>query len=277
MLLITVAQDLARLNLVNKALYALIEDNEDKHLWKNVYLRFFDHPKYAVEQIALEQPSHAAGENDKYLYNWRTALKRRVRASKIIHGFQNANRTDRILALRTLCDIVLSAPPHAPDRIHSKSAQFVQDLLDQSPLPAFNKWPERATAEELELKAWLRANRATPPAEADTFNKDFDRLTARATIYDLENHRRHEQFGPFTAGVNISWIYVDAIIQVALYNVKQDMDAFDLYPPSTFQNSRRFSAKDYHRRRPHDWAGIDGVWTRLVCFCDFRYLAIAKI
>ncbi|KAH7104718.1 hypothetical protein BKA62DRAFT_693176 [Auriculariales sp. MPI-PUGE-AT-0066] len=265
--------DLASLNLTNKALYGLIEESEDKHLWKCIFLTLFDHPKYAVAQIALEQPSHGGSEKDKFVYNWRTALKRRFRAGKILAAFSRVDRTERIFALRTLCDIVLSSPPHTPKMVHSNSAQFVQDLLQQHPLPAFNKWPEHATAEELELKSWLRANAAVPPAEADAFNADFDRLTARATIYDLDNHRRHAHFGPFTANLNISWIYIDAIVQLALHNVKQDMPAaFDLYPPNSFQNSRRFSSKDYHRRRPHDWAGIDGVWTRLVCFCDYRDL-----
>ena len=208
-------------------------------------------------------------ENDKFVYNWRTSLKRRIRATNIMPAFLRVSSADRIFAMRCLCDIVLSAEPHSLEKSHSKSAQYVQDLLERFPLPDYDKWPH-PTGEELELKAWLRANAAAAPIEPDVLNVNFDRLSARAMLYDLRNYPSGGAFGPFGAGMSISWVYVDAIILLVLHAVKIDMDALDLYPPSSFQNSRRFSSKDFDRRPAHDWAGVNGIWTRLVCFCDYR-------
>ncbi|EJD55241.1 hypothetical protein AURDEDRAFT_179023 [Auricularia subglabra TFB-10046 SS5] len=266
--------DLAHLALVNHGFHKLIYESTDKHVWRMVFLSVFDHPRHALPHIATEFPGRSGTDEPEYLYDWRAALMRRMRAAGVMRRFLAPETTirEREEALETLVDIVLTAVPFSDAFPESRNTIFAETLLDDHPIPELPDW-RPTTPEELTLKAWLRAFGPRMPAHADPHNKSMERLLARAYVYDMRNYTRKTLWGPYTPSKHVSWLHVDAIAQVVLHNVKEHhLDEEDSMPPLGFHNVRRFSAKDYHKRRDEDWAGVEGVWTRVVCFMDYRDL-----
>ncbi|KZV95623.1 hypothetical protein EXIGLDRAFT_468470 [Exidia glandulosa HHB12029] len=264
-------EDLTRIALVSKALHVLVYETSDKHIWRVIFLTLFDDPNHALPHIAAELPENP--EHDPAtLYDWRSNLQRRIRARNIMRKFLDASTADRIFCLETLVDIVLTAAPFSDVVPDSRSTTFVHTLLDSYPIPGLAHWIP-TTAREHQLKAWLRSFGPAAPKHPDVSNLDLERKVARAFVYDLRNYQRENWWGPYLETKNVNWQHVDAIAQIVLHNLlEHHTNEPSAFPPLGFHNVRRFSARDYSKRAEEDWAGVEGIWTRVVCFMDYRDL-----
>ncbi|KAI0296651.1 hypothetical protein BC826DRAFT_1004124 [Russula brevipes] len=85
------------------------------------------------------------------------------------------------------------------------------------------------------------------------------RRVSRAHVYDLRNYAREVHWGPFTpAGDCVNWTHVNAIVTVVTMNLRD----FGVHWPKEF--------RPQSMRSSLDWAGVEGQWMRIVCFCDYR-------
>lgn len=266
-------EDLARASAVNKGLHGLLYDATDKHVWRKVFLALFDDPSHALPHIAVEFPENRRPEYDlSTVCDWRGMLQQRIRARNAMRKFMDLSVAERIETLDTLVDIVLTAVPYSAEFPTSKNTTFVQTLLEAHPMPDYAEW-RPATVQEHQLKAWLRSFGPQVPKVPDLSNVDLERRVARAYVYDMRNYTAQTLWGPYLDTKNISWQHVYAITQVILHNLLEHHgEEGTLYPPLGFNHVRRFSAPDYDKRAENDWAGVEGIWTRVVCFMDYRDL-----
>jgi hypothetical protein len=107
------------------------------------------------------------------------------------------------------------------------------------------------------------------------------RKMSRAHVYDLRNYAREAHWGPFAHdGDHVNWSHVNAIVTVITMNLR-DFGVHwpkEFKPPTMAQGleaCRPYSAPRGLKQCPFDWAGVEGHWMRIVCFCDYRYASLS--
>jgi len=106
------------------------------------------------------------------------------------------------------------------------------------------------------------------------------RRMSRARVYDLRNYNREAHWGPFTDdGDCVNWSHVNAVVTVITMNLRDFGNDWpeEFKPQATVQGieaCRAYSAPGTLQRSPLDWAGVEGQWLRIVCFCDYRYVPV---
>ncbi|KAI0803010.1 hypothetical protein BC629DRAFT_1591110 [Irpex lacteus] len=158
---------------------------------------------------------------------------------------------------------------------------------------------------ELErLRARLRCY-LTLAHETGTAGESAERLqrlrtAARCFVYNLQNYRDETRWGPYKVprkSVSVSepsgegapedtearepelivnWEHVEHIRNVVFMNLRGLPTHWrsSVIPKFDIQATRPLSAPGYHseKRNTRDWAGVEGVWRRVVCFMDYRDL-----
>jgi len=288
--------------------YALVYRSADQYLWRTLFLSFpFDDPRLAVANgdgppgggLQLQSPhlmnNKNKNKNKNNKVDWRTKLQRRVRAEGIAR--RDGDRRE-VVGVLLECIREAAAPrgtctTTARGRPSSHNLSWVTKVLtlDESP------WIER----------YLRLERLESPSLMHDLFSDIEKLRAhlalsldrgagaeapeklrvlrrvsRAHVYDLRNYARDAHWGPFTdAGEHVNWSHVNAIVTVITMNLRD----FGVHWPKDFKPQamvqgleacRPYSAPGSLKRSPHDWAGVEGQWMRIVCFCDYRYVSMPR-
>jgi hypothetical protein len=279
--------------------YALVYRSSDQYLWRTLFLRFpFDDPHLSVcTCTCATPPAHPkAAAAAVVVVDWRAKLQRRVRAERIARRDDG----DRRECVAVLLECIREAAP-AGGPSHNLAWVTRVLTLDESP------WIERSLRlgqqqQQQQLESLpslthvlssdaekLRAHLALSldhgvGAEAPERLRALRRLS-RAHVYDLRNYARETYWGPFThAGdhVNVNWCHVNAIVTVITMNLRD----FGVHWPKEFKPQamvqgleacRPYSASGTLKRSPLDWAGVEGQWMRIVCFCDYRYVLSASL
>ncbi|KZV76912.1 hypothetical protein PENSPDRAFT_645670 [Peniophora sp. CONT] len=264
--------EIAAFSLTNRALHELIVD-DNTHLWRALYLsQPYDDP---LERGMVE---------DLVEFPWATMYKLRSMAE---------HRTQ----VRPVVDGILDAVRTAPSYTDKASADlaWATDLILRN-VPLFRDFGEDAVAralldsdEETEQRR-LRVRAQFPLSLSSSIGvsnlDDFRRRrqAARTFIYDMRNYIRARQWGPFIdREERIDWEHVDKIVTVVTANLRDFGPTWPqpLQPPLLVHGAEalRPGSADMFRseekegeKNPLDWAGVDGDWMRVVCFCDYRDL-----
>lgn len=257
--------------------FALVYGTEDQHLWREVFLSVpFDDLR--------ESPDH----DPSVPINWRTELQRRIRASSVV-----AFTPDDIPLALEVQEAVSDAFETLVKVAHSAIPPFCTDS-DSSPVPSHNmRWltdtlarcapfydPERSTnfdghSDHLQrlLAYWGIPLRGVPTGNLRTESRCF--------VYDLRKYTLESNWGVYRETgteqldetraryiYEANWEHVRHCANTVLFGV-----AKLLCPPMGFNFIRAYSAPGSFDRKPDDWAGVEGVWVRYVCFMDYSDLA----
>jgi hypothetical protein len=270
--------------------HALVYRSADQYLWRNLFLGFpFDDPRLSS--------SGGGGPPYAKAVDWRTKLQRRVRAERI------ARRDgDRRECVGVLLECIREAAPsrggvargpESGSEPEPESARPSHNLLWVTKVLTLEEspWIERfLRLELLDLPhvssdvEKLRAHLALSLDHGDGVSAEAPerlkvlRRISRAHVYDLRNYAREAHWGPFTHdGDHVNWSHVNAIVTVITMNLR-DFGVHwpkEFKPPAIAQGlvaCRPYSAPGTLKRTPLDWAGVEGHWMRIVCFCDYRYV-----
>ncbi|KAI0271578.1 hypothetical protein BC834DRAFT_450887 [Gloeopeniophorella convolvens] len=264
-------RDIAAFAQTCRSAHIFVYQSPDQYLWRTLFLQYpFDDPRLCLDPAAQRN------------VDWCAKLQRRVRAERIAR--RDGDR-------REFVDVVLECIHEAAPWSKagpSSNLLWVNLLLSAKDSP----W----------IEAQLRLEFFTTTS-LKPLASDFDRLRAhlalsldhgvgvnapeglrllrrmsRAHVYDLRNYSKAAQWGPFTnSGNSVDWRHVNAIVTVIAMNLRD----FGVHWPRQFkpqattrglEASRAYSAPGALERSPLDWAGVEGHWMRIVCFCDYRDL-----
>jgi hypothetical protein len=292
-------RDVASFSQTCRRAYALVYRSADQYLWRTLFLRFpFDDPRLAVGSgdatdsgpaglQSASPPPHLPNDDKNNKVDWRAKLQRRVRAERIAR--RDGDRRE-VVGVLLECIREAAAPRGMPSSSHNLSWVTKVLTLEESP------WIER----------FLRLEQLESPSPRRDLSSDVEELRAhlalsldhgagaeapeklrvlrrasRAHVYDLRNYSKEAHWGPFTdAGEHVNWSHVNAIVTVITMNLRD----FGVHWPKEFKPQgmvqgleacRPYSAPGSLKRSPHDWAGVEGQWMRVVCFCDYRYVSMS--
>ncbi|KAI9460211.1 hypothetical protein BJY52DRAFT_286081 [Lactarius psammicola] len=248
--------------------YTLVYRSSDQYLWRTLFLDYpFDDPRL----------SNGPSEVD-----WCAKLRRRVRAEQI------ARRDgDRHEFVDVLLECVREAAHWATHQSsHNLSWLTAVLTVEESP------WIEKCLRLELpdspsmkyfasgaeKLRAHLALSLDHGGGTEASEKLRVLRRRSRARVYDLRNYIREAHWGPFTDdGDCVNWSHVNAIVTVITMNLRDFGSDWpeEFKPQATvhgIEACRAYSAPGTLQRSPLDWAGVEGQWLRIVCFCDYRDL-----
>ena len=271
--------------------FTLVYDTVDQHLWREVFLL-----------VPFDNLRDSPDYDPCVPIDWKTELQRRMRASSAV-----AFTAEDLPLSPGMEKQVLDAFESLVKVAHSAVPPFHTDP-DSPPVPSHNmRWltdvlarcvlfydPEHSTAfaahsDHLErLSAyWSTPLRGVPTGNLHTQSRCF--------VYDLRNYTLESHWGVYrvigTERVDenraryiydANWEHVKHCVNAVLFGIKYDgTGAFAhppnpeklLCPPMGFNSIRAYSAPGSFDRKPGDWAGVEGMWVRYVCFMDYSDLA----
>jgi hypothetical protein len=261
-------RDVASFAQASRRAYAFVYRSSDQYLWRTLFLDYpFDDPRLLIG------PSEV---------NWCAKLRRRVRAEQI------ARRDgDRCELVDVLLECVREAAPWDTQE-SSHNLSWVTEVLTVGESPWIEKFLKLKLPDSPSMKYFasdveklcahlaLSLDRGASPETSEKLR--VLRRTSRARVYDLRSYTKEAHWGPFTDGGDcVNWSQVNAIVTVITMNVRDFGSDWpeEFKPQATVQGieaCRAYSAPEAPQQSPLDWAGVEGQWLRIVCFCDYRYV-----
>lgn len=286
------AHDFANASRTCRKLYKLIYGN-DQYIWREAYLAYpFDDLRKSLRHTP------------DTLHDWRGELIRRVHATDVLRNTtltavdeQNMVEAERVIkALEViLTAIETTAAAGDPSESSSKSDTLVwaQDVLLHSSIFSETVTLQPSTEWDFDsvdyrfrqLRAHLRSYLTLSHEPGDTpesVRRLYDtRSLSRCFVYDLRNYTDHTLWGPYEAfplekggcKVTVDWEHVEHIQNVVFANMRElpPMWLKPTVPRFDLHAVRPYSAPRSADRTSCDWAGVEGIWRRAVCFMDYRY------
>ncbi|THH28290.1 hypothetical protein EUX98_g5910 [Antrodiella citrinella] len=278
-------REVARVAQTCKQLHSLVYDGTDQYLWRELFLLYpFDDLRKAVPA--------GPGEIDATV-DWRGELQRRIFAEAVVVSDPATASADELLfALSTLVSVVYSSLPHQPllpgqdNPIRSGNLTWLHDVLQRSP---FIRTPDLALTEPTEqLCCQLRSQLSlTMDDGTDTSELSQRRAESRCAVYNLSNYTIKNLWGPYLpmftlaaspgAQPKVDWKQVEHVMNVVVLNMRELVGTpYSLMRPQLgLEHTRAYSAPGTAALRTNgskDWAGLEGLWRRFVCFMDYREL-----
>ncbi|KAI0085678.1 hypothetical protein BDY19DRAFT_996579 [Irpex rosettiformis] len=185
--------------------------------------------------------------------------------------------------------------------LHSKVFEAppasVMEMIDSDPIVE-----EKLERLRSRLRCYLSLAHETGIARDSEERLRRLRIAARCFVYDLGHYCDQTRWGPYkllsrpsnqvlsaASGdgkyaneVNkepvlvVNWEHVEHVRNVVYMNLRELPGYWrsSVVPTFDIQATRPWSAPGYlsETRNPRDWAGVEGVWRRVVCFMDYRDL-----
>ena len=269
---------LASLAQTNSSLRCLICQPEDQHLWRNVYLETFDDPRYALSL-------YNGTSFEAQTFDWKTHAQRIFRAAfrlrkaelsdKEIDYYFDEDASEAFLLVAHLarpCDSDVDMEP-------SKNEVWLNETLRGMVLPP----PTNQAFARLNLLAcFLSTVHSSTLPWAAVGSPLPSRLPSRAFLYDLANYTEESGYGPWLPDgtMRVNWQHLWHAINVVRHNI-QERSAWNIAPGNKFTNFCANSAytgdgllpeREVKAPMMNDWAGVSGLYTRAICFMDYRDL-----
>ncbi|VDC01971.1 unnamed protein product [Peniophora sp. CBMAI 1063] len=254
----------------NRALHELIaEDNT--HLWRALYLaQPYDDPLELGLIDDVADFSWAATYKIRY-----TAENSKSQVRPVVDGIIHTVRTAPRYSAHSSADMTWAT------QLILRNAHMFRDFGEDAVARALSDTDRETEDRRLRVRAHFPLSLTSPLREV--FNKQ--RQAARTYIYDMRNYTKDRQYGPFKDDFEdaVNWEHVDKIVTVVAANLR-DFGATwpqPLQPPLLVHGAEalREGSVDMFRNddeevesNPLDWAGVEGEWMRVVCFCDYRDL-----
>lgn len=248
-----------------RAAWLLVNDTTDQHLWRQLFLLFpFDDPRTTCQGF----------RNDIQL-DWKAELQRRVHTELIARGGPRSTPEDLHAALVTLLDVVRSASPLLPgyECVPSPSLQWVMDVLASTNMLQLPPLTKRSSCQTLaRLRSYLALTLNEYDGQEGKSRMESVRNRSRCRVYDLSQYNKNTDWGPFTPKTGeVDWSRVECLMNVIAFNLMDHSRHFrDTRPPCGLEATRAHSAPHATTLTPHDWAGVEGNWRRIVSFMDYR-------
>jgi hypothetical protein len=265
-------RDVASFSQTSRAAYILIYRSPDQYLWRQHFLAFpFDDPRLAP---------NATAEVD-----WRSELQDRSRAELVLSSPSRDIDSKASEAMEVVLRAIHLAPPYGP--IFSDNLNWAQRLILFCPLfdSLTYRGPQtQSQARLLVYMGWSHHDVNTPIHDVHTIVRSAAfrpiRSNSRCYVYNLSNYSKATNFGVFQSkrsangGVleyEVNWIHINHCLNVIMMNL-WDLSPGQILPPRGLEATRAYSAPGSSSRVARDWAGVEGVWQRYVCFMDYRDL-----
>jgi hypothetical protein len=232
-------------------------------------------------------------------FRWREEVQRRTETEIFLGNLgqsYNGHKEDMSLrrtnSLATLLSMLTTTPPVSNTMARSKNLTWVDNML--LPSNFATEYFSRHFAHDADVKQRLTTDRQlTAKLQAHFLTakqhlpiNELARLNARAYVYSIRNYREEGWHGPWVLEDGVmqpNWVHIAACQRVILGNLAQRRigDLGHPSPPLGAEATRGGSAKAVitgRRANPsginkdgiEDWAGVEGVWRRLVSFMDYR-------
>ncbi|KAF7354882.1 F-box domain-containing protein [Mycena sanguinolenta] len=202
----------------------------DSYFWRQLFTSFFDDPRHGIRPFFADPSS----------YDWKGELRR------------------------------LFLSPGFPTTLPaSHNVEWLGNILRSSHLldVSFSK---REAKFGDRLKAYMALSLKDEDDWDDLLDSPDMRTKSRCLVYDLRNYCAENSWGPYHFDGTINWTHVNCIINVVVFNIREQPSVYQAMPPVGLQAIRPYSAPgDYSGP---DWAGVEGTWRRYVCFMDYRDL-----
>ncbi|KAG8710217.1 hypothetical protein FRC08_017483 [Ceratobasidium sp. 394] len=243
-------------------------------------------------------------------FQWRDQVQRRTQTEKFLDRFgQSYDASSDKMSLRrynslaTLLSMLATTPPASATRTRSQNLTWVDKMLSPARFtPEYfmkhffhDSDVRQQLTTDRQLTAQLQVHFLTPSAR-DAIPRDrleLARLNARAYVYNLRNYRPERWHGPFiideAGAMQPNWVHLAACQWVILANLQQRRDILRRQqigqgypvPPLGAETAwgggakavvagRKANPSRLNREGIDDWAGVEGVWRRIVCFMDYR-------
>ncbi|KAK1226408.1 hypothetical protein PQX77_010619 [Marasmius sp. AFHP31] len=247
------AKDLASFSQVSTQTYNLVYATEGQHIWRSVFLNTFDDPRRATEP--------------RLDFDWKKELQRRTTARSIASSSTNSEDAEQ--ALNVFIDVVNEALPVTAADEDSKNIPWLDNLLLESRfLDTFDLSLTRLHA----LVNLSHEETGESNEERELVLRDR-RTNSRFYVYDLQNYHIENGWAPFITGSSTAnWVHINHLIHVVLMNLREIPALWGRRPPLGLEASRAYSAPGLGHSKVEDWAGVEGLWRRYVCFMDYRDL-----
>lgn len=123
------------------------------------------------------------------------------------------------------------------------------------------------------MRAFLLVHLGLTPSDAKNLNK----AAVRAYVYDMRQYCSEASFGPYLpdGSGRVNWAHLHAIHRViAMHLVDLRESESFVFPliPISMPYCQSIIPPALDLKRPHDWAGIEGLWHCSFCFVDHREL-----
>ena len=243
---------------------ALIYESEDQFLWRELFT-----------SVPFDDLADSPDQDPRSLGDWKGELRVRVRAETLVTLSYDDMRTgdhDSISnAFDTLTRVLHSTPPGEPKNLgwlaSAAARSFVFNDYDHFPRFLSNTQPVHHLL-ALSWDLW-----GLGMSKSGLRERILD--DARYFVYNLSKYSAKSNWGAFCwssseGGVQkftANWEHVKHCVAILLLHGEE----VEL-PPYGLRNAIPYSAPDSHLRASDDWAGVEGVWLRDVCFLDYTTL-----
>ncbi|CAE6428625.1 unnamed protein product [Rhizoctonia solani] len=248
-------------------------------------------------------PSESLGKNQtpSTQFRWQDQVRRRISAELFLSKFglspcvsEETIPARRYRSIRTILSTLVTTPSASSTFTRSQNIAWLEKLLGPSSLSTdflmrhflHAADTEHANTEARQLTAELQVLFFSPEHKLAPAQARLSRLNARAYVYNIQNYRADGWHGPWRMterGMEPNWIHLAACQRVILENLAQRKVIGHNYPtPSTgaaavwggsskvMATARKNNPSRLSENKIYDWAGVEGVWRRLVCFMDYR-------
>ncbi|KAF5336991.1 hypothetical protein D9611_003456 [Ephemerocybe angulata] len=288
-------RDVAGFSQTCREAYNLIYLTTDQYLWRQLYLAYpFDHPEIVASQrldagVSSKVKPVSGDEVDGLNYRNRlTDLVNAERAASKGPRTVEEEKNTLLVFQRVLTQLPITSRTEDGEVQPSLNADWLERTLDEEsalltsePDPSLSTPKPGAFSEVEGIRARLRCSVLSSFKQSGTnpdlalSKEDYSffvakRNRSRCFVYDLRNYTARTHWGPFTPDNHVNWVHVEYLMNVVWMNLCD--------PPITNMPRPRIGTEAF---RPHssggdysqeDWAGVEGVWSRYVCFMDYRDL-----
>jgi len=257
-------KDVAAFSQTCRKSYALIYESEDQFLWRELFLA-----------VPFDDPTGSPDQDLGSSGDWKSELQARIRAETLVTlSYDDMRTRDHDLvsnAFDTLTTVLNSTSTDEPKNLRwlasTAARSFVFNDYDHFPRFLSNTQP----LHQLLALSWdLWGLRMSKEGLGGRILED-----ARYFVYNLSKYSVNSNWGPFcwagsegrTPIFTANWEHIKHCVAILLLHGKE----IEL-PPYGLRHAVAYSAPDSHLRASDDWAGVEGVWLRDVCFLDYTTL-----
>jgi hypothetical protein len=243
---------------------ALIYESEDQFLWRELFIA-----------VPFDDLADSPDRDPEVPGDWKGELRVRVRAETLAtlsYEDMRARDHDSISnAFDTLTRVLHSTPPGEPRNllwlVSIAARSFVFNDYDNFPRFLSNTQPVHHFL-ALSWDLWGIAM-----SKSGLKGRILD--DARYFVYNLSKYSAKSNWGAFCwssseGGLPVftaNWEHIKHCVAILMLH-GEDVE----FPPYGLRNAIPYSAPDSHLRASDDWAGVEGVWLRDVCFLDYTTL-----
>lgn len=246
-----------------KLYYSLIYSSRDNHFWRNFFFAqgLYDDPRL-----------NSNSQNSTV--RWDNLVQRWTAAANVFRKNRPITNIDTISSLLELVDYSCPHPNTSLNLHHLKSLFDGHDDVVAA-LDSFVQNEPKATSYPVQLVHRLKVFFGWA-----TIRRDYRaRLNSRCYIYNLENYKESNSYGPFVPDRSgrVNWVHIYNVLMVLASNILDIADEDRSVLPWGVQALQQGGAINSTTIKDvvgceEDWAGVTGKWKIIFSFCDHRDL-----